>query len=216
MSGKIPDPTLIYRLTHIDNLRIYLRRGGIHAPRFTPDDGLEYRTIHYVDIQNERHIKRLRCGPGGVIHDYVPFYFGTLSPMLLCLETGRVAGYDEGQEPLIYIVSSAQKVAESGAKFVFSDGHGIATYTDWFCDLADLGKVDWNTVKLKIWRATFDDMDRQRRKQAEFLVHEFFDWSLVFGIAVINDKIKDQVEKIQAWFPTELRKKVVVRRGWYY
>ena len=30
------------------------------------------------------------------MHDYVPFYFGVLSPMLLQLKTGRVTGYNEG------------------------------------------------------------------------------------------------------------------------
>jgi hypothetical protein len=216
MPGKIPQPTLIYRLIHIDNLRIYLVRRGIYAPSHTPGDGLDYRPIHYVDIQNERQIKSLHCGPGGVIHDYVPFYFGTLSPMLLCLKSGRVEGYNEGQEPLIYLVSSAQRVAESGAKFIFSDGHGIASYTAWFCDLADLERVDWDTVRLKYWGATRDDMDRQRRKQAEFLVHEFCDWSLILGIGVINDKIKRKVEEIQSPFPAELRKEVVVKPAWYY
>lgn len=38
------------------------------------------------------------------MHDYVPFYFGPLSPMMLNLKTGRVAGYEEDQEPLIYLV----------------------------------------------------------------------------------------------------------------
>jgi hypothetical protein len=31
--------------------------------------------------------------------------------MLFQLKTGRVTGYDEGQKPLIYIVSSVQAVA---------------------------------------------------------------------------------------------------------
>ena len=35
------------------------------------------------------------------MHDYVPFYFGQLSPMLLQLKTNRVAGYTEGQDPLM-------------------------------------------------------------------------------------------------------------------
>ena len=52
--------------------------------------------------------------------------------MLLQLRTGRVPGYDEGQEPLIYLVSTAQAVLDAGTDFVFSDGHGLATFTDWY------------------------------------------------------------------------------------
>ncbi|GAF98949.1 unnamed protein product, partial [marine sediment metagenome] len=123
------------------------------------------------------------CGPGGFIHDYIPFYFGYLSPMLLQLHTGRVAGYAEGQTPIIYLKTTAQTIAQSGAGFVFSDGHGIAHYTEWFDTLDDLDKVDWEMVYQRYWSDNVDDMDRQRRKQAEFLVHRFCNWSLIRGIA---------------------------------
>ena len=92
----VPNPTPICRFIHVDNLHVYLRRGGLHAPNNTPDDGLVYKTIHNVDIQAERSVTSILCGQQDVIHDYVSFYFGYLSPMLLQLKTGRVAGYDEG------------------------------------------------------------------------------------------------------------------------
>jgi hypothetical protein len=111
---------------HIDNLPVVLQRGGLHAPNSTPNDELTYKIVHSVDIQRHRSRRRINCGPRGVIHDYVSFYFGFLSPMLLQLHTGRVAGYDEGQGPLIYIVSTAQAIRDNGVPFVFSDGHGIA------------------------------------------------------------------------------------------
>jgi len=107
---QAPVPTPIYRLIHVDNLPILLHRGGIHAPNKTPNDGLIYRTIHNVEIQQKRYLKKIPCSPGGVIHDYVPFYFGYLSPMMVQLKTGQVSGYDEGQEPLIYLVSHAQTI----------------------------------------------------------------------------------------------------------
>lgn len=102
----VPNPTPIYRFIHVNNLRLCLRRGGLHAPNHTPDDGQAYQTIHNVDIQNQRRIYRIPCGLRAVIHDYVAFYFGYLSPMMLQLKTGQVEGYDEGQEPLIYLVNS--------------------------------------------------------------------------------------------------------------
>ncbi len=79
------------------------------------------------------------------------FFLGYLSPMLLQLKTGRVPGYDEGQEPFIYLVSSAQVVAAAGILFVFSDGHWIAAFTDWYDDLSQLDKADsdkWKEIYL--------------------------------------------------------------------
>jgi len=101
--------------------------------------------------------------------------------MLLQLHTGRVTGYTERQDPLIYLVSTAQAVRSSGTGFVFSDGHGIARFTNWFDKLSDLDKVDWDAVYATIWKDTVDDMDRQRRKQAEFLVHQQCAWDLIQG-----------------------------------
>lgn len=212
----IPLPISIYRIIHIDNLAICLHRHGIYAPNCTPNDDLDYRAIHNLEIQKQRKSFCLDCGPCGVIHDYVPFYFGYLSPMLFQLKTGRVEGYNGGQEPIIYLVSTIQAVASAGAGFVFSDGHGIAAYTEWYDDLINLNKVDWAMVYQRYWSDQVDDMDRQRRKQAEFLIHRFFDWNMICEIGVINDRIKHQVEEIMQPFPLTMQKHVCVHRDWYY
>ncbi len=92
--------------------------------------------------------------------------------MMLNLKTGRVPGYDEGQEPLIYLVAHAQDITLGGVRFVFSDGHGVAAFTEWYDDLADLDKVDWSMVGERYWTDNINDMDRMRRKQAEFLIKQ--------------------------------------------
>ena len=213
---SIPDPTLIYRLLHVDNLRMCLRRGALHAPNCTPQNGLIYKTIHNVDIQEARQATRIPCGPGGVIHDYVSFYFGPRSPMLFQLHTGWNIEYEERQDPLIYLVSTAQVIHNSGAAFVFSNGHGIAVFTNWFDQLEDLSEVDWAAVYADYWRDDVNDMDRQRRKQAEFLVHQQCDWDLIQEIGVAHQSMKSKVEGILAEFAAPLRRPVRIRPEWYY
>ena len=44
----------------------------------------------------------------------------------------------------------------------------------YFDSEADLGEVDFAATEARDWRDTDDDPDRKRRKQAEFLVHDFF------------------------------------------
>lgn len=211
-----PNPTPILRFIHVDNLELCLRRGGLHAPNHTPNDGLTYRTIHNVDIQAKRRTTCVPRGPRGTIHDYVSFYFGYLSPMMLQLKTGQVSGYAEGQEPLIYLVTTAQAVQAAGVRYAFSDGHGIAAFTNWYDDLADLEKVDWGMVNQRYWPDNVNDMDRQRRKQAEFLAHKACDWSLISEIAVIDATMKARVEALLDGVAKPLRRPVVVRRDWYY
>lgn len=211
-----PNPTPILRFTHVDNLETIMRRGGIHAPNHVPDDELPYRFCHSTEVQGARAEVSIHLGPGGTIHDYVPFYFGYLSPMMLNLKTGRVEGYSEGQDPLIYLVSSAQAIEAAGVKFVYSDGHGLATFTDWFDDLGKLDAVDWTVVNQRYWKDTIDDMDRQRKKQAEFLVHQCCPWALIQEIVVIDAGMQQRVETILAAFPADQRRVVRVDRNWYY
>ncbi|MEE8431095.1 MAG: DUF4433 domain-containing protein [Candidatus Desulfatibia sp.] len=211
-----PNQIHIFRIIHIDNLHVCLQRKGLYAPNLTPKDELTYRNIHNTDIQLERKSRDLPCGPKGVIHDYVPFYFGYRSPMLLQLKTGRVENYSEGQEPIIYLVSTVQAVIDAEANFIFSDGHGIAAYTTWYYAIADLDKVDWDIVNQRYWADSIDDGDRQRRKQAEFLVHKFCNWEIIKEIGVINARVKSKVEEIIGGFPDDLNRTVRIQPTWYY
>lgn len=211
-----PSPTWLYRMVYVDNLSTLLTRGALHAPNFTPADGLPYRTIHDVSVQASRSNHRIPCGPAGTAHDYVPFYFGPLSPMLLKLKTGQVAGYNEGQAPLLYLVTTVQVVQQAGCRFAFSDGHGLAGFTDWYDDIARLNEIDWDMVSQRYWSDKPEDNDRKRRKQAEFLVWQSLDWSLIRGIVVLNAAMQQRVENILNQFPQRARPQVAVKPGWYY
>jgi hypothetical protein len=213
---NVPNPTPIYRFMHVDNLALCLRWKGMYAPNHAPTDGVEYKTIHNSEIQGQRHVKSIPCGPCGTVHDYVSFYFGYLSPMMLQLHTGRVDGYGEDQRPLIYLVSSAQSVKAANLRFVFSDGHGIARFTRWFDDLNDLSKVDWGMVNERYWPDRVDDMDRQRRKQAEFLIYRFCPWTMVQEIGVIDAAMHTNVEDILNLHNLAHQPVVRTRRDWYY
>lgn len=211
-----PQPTPIYRLVHVDCLATLLTRGVLHAPNATPTDGLPYRTIHDTSVQANRRIKPVPCGPGGTVHDYLPFYFDARSVMLLKLKTGQVTGYAEGQEPLVYLVSTAQAVAAAGNGFVFTDGHGLATFTQWFTDLARLDAIDWPLLAAKYWNDTPQDNDRQRRKQSEFLIWQSLDWGLICSIGVLNGVMKTRIERILGQHPHRKQISVQVRPDLYY
>ena len=152
----------------------------------------------------------------GTVHDYLPFYFGPRSVMLLKLKTGQVAGFAEGQEPLIHLVSTAQVVAAAGKAFVFTDGHGLANFTAWFTDLARLDAVDWPLLAAQYWNDTPQDNDRQRRKQAEFLVWQSLDWGLIDSIRVLTAAMKQRVEGILQQHPQHRPVTVKVAPGLYY
>lgn len=135
--------------------------------------------------------------------------------MLYRLHTGwNVAPV--AQENVVYLVSTVQAVAGAGLAFVFTDGHGLAAYTGWYDDVAQFGQVDWAAVNLVYWNDTPEDMDRQRRKQAEFHVHREVPWPLIERIAVLNTAAKTRVEAVLARFPAVHQPPVVIEPSWYY
>jgi len=216
MPGTVPNPTLIRRFIYLPNLAVYLKQGGLHAPNTLPPNS-GWIPTHNTDLQSARGNTMIFCGPRGTIHEYIPFYFGTHTPMMLQLHTGQVNGYEHGQKELIYLVSTAQAVQGNGLSFVFSDGHGYTAYTKWFDDLAQLCQVDWDAVGRRYWGAPNDPTgELQRKKQAEFLVHRFMDWAMVDEIAVYDAFHQQQVQALLDAYGAEHRPLVVVRRNWYF
>ena len=144
----------------------------------------------------------------------MPFYFAPRSPMLFAISKGNVAGYTEGQTPIVHLSSSIERVSESGLPFAFSDGHADMAISQFFNDLEQLDRIDWNIMRARYWNDNEDDNDRCRRRMAEFLVSQFFPWELVDKIGVINGTVAERVEA--AICAAAHKPKVRVERGWYY
>lgn len=176
-------PTRIYHITHINNLPSILRSSGLVANSRLRRERINYLDIAHESIQDRRGKIHVPWGVGGVLHDYVPFYFAPRSPMLYAIHKGNVEGYNQGQNPVIHLVSEAEAVNAEGLAFVFTDGHAVMEYSCFYDHLDLLGFViDWDIMKDTYWADTPEDGDRKRRRQAEFLVHQFCPWRLITEI----------------------------------
>ena len=202
--------TWIYHISHLRNLERILAEGGLHCDRAA--QALKSVNIGHLHIKERRLKRQVPVGPGGTVGDYVPFYFAPRSPMLYAISRGAVDGYAEGQRPVIYLCSTVEAVDNAGLNWVFTEGHADMGYTDFFDDLKDLKKVDWDLMKQKYWHDTDDDPDRKRRRQAEFLVHEFVPWDLVSYIGVYDDSVVEAIARVLR----SDRPKVGIQTGWYY
>ena len=211
--GMVPPiPTRIYHFTHIENLQGILEARSLVCNN---DCGTREVSIANEEIQDQRSLKQVPCGRGGTLHDYVPFYFCSRSPMLLRIHSG-LERYKGGQGQLVYLVSSVQRVTEAELDFVFTDRHGIRRYAQFFTETHDLRKIDWRLMRATWWDAIPEYRDRKERKQAEFLVHKAIPWDLIGFIAVMTPSMQRRVETLLEEYPPPIRKPVRVERDWYY
>jgi hypothetical protein len=139
--------------------------------------------------------------------------------MLFAISKGNVPEYQDGQDPLVYLVTDIKSVVETGRPWVFSDGNCANAITEYSDDLADLAEgadwlVDWAIMKERYWADTMEDPDRRRRRMAEFLVHGFLPWSAVKRIVVRTHPVSLQVQTALGNLGD--RTSVRVNSEWYY
>lgn len=214
MPGLPPRPTPIYRIVHINNLGRIVDAEGLVCENRRPFFEEDFHSIAHRNIQQRRHHTSVPCGPGGTIHDYVPWYFGTRSPMLYANHRGNVPTNTDGQQAIIYLVSTVEAVVAAGLPFVFTDGHAIMFNSVFYDDLARLDQIDWPLMSAQYWHDTDDDPDRSRRKQAEFLVHSAFPWSLVHEIGVYDE---GRLQEVRSSLQGRTHQPTVrLKRAWYF
>ena len=195
MPGHQPDIVKVYRIVHIDNIE-YLLRNGIYNRGHANVDP-DYINIGDSDLIAQRHDHPVGIDPpGGALGNYVPFYFGPLSPMLLNIKTGYRGITKRPQLDIVYIVCKVSKIVEHCEEWCFTDGHAKQKITTFYNDIDDLGEVYWNTVGERYWHNTEDDFDKMRTKQAEFLVREYVPVKCIFGIVTYNNKSAGIVKEI--------------------
>lgn len=205
-------PTLIYHITHISNLGSIIKGKGLVSTNTLQVDKSPFMDIAYGEIQLRRSEKNVPLPPYGKLHDYVPFYFAPRSPMLYTINRGNVRHYQGGQQEIIYLVSSVQRVQEKDIPFVFTDGHAVIGYSEFFNEVKDLDQVDWGVMTSHMWTDTVEAPDRKRRRQAEFLAFKQFPLDCVIEVGTFNRSYSDKVMSDLGEFNIPVKS----RRDWYY
>lgn len=177
-------------MVHQNNLA-YLLANGLHAPNpnFVPIGNstlIQQRSDYEVSI----------VPPNGYLGDYIPFYFGYRSPMLYNIKTGYKGIQQYPQEDIIYLCCDLHELVASGVEWCFTDGHAKSQFTQFFNDLKDLNRVDWQTIYATQWNNTEQDLDRMRRKQAEFLAKGDVLAKIIVNIVVFNKKAQNFVDNV--------------------
>ncbi|MBO3735978.1 type II toxin-antitoxin system toxin DNA ADP-ribosyl transferase DarT [Actinoplanes flavus] len=208
----------IAHFTHIDNLPAIAASGRLSCD-VTARVGLTRAEVGDPDIKELRRGRRVPTGPGGCVGDYVPFYFAPRSPMMYRIACDhrdhRPGRYNGGDRPLVYLVSTVGSVVDAGLTWVGTDGNAANGATVFTVDLPELDTlVDWPLMSAERWNNTGEDLDRQRRRMAEFLVHRAVPLTVFDQVTAYSPEYAERAREALA--DLSITKRVSVIPDWYY
>lgn len=185
------DKIYLFRMTHIENIPHILQYGITHSDsKNTNPDFVPIGDNSLISTRNNFLLNN-----GKRLGEYIPFYFAYKTPMLYVIQKGFNLVVPTPAENIVYCVSSVQKIIELNVDFVFTNGHAVDGFSAQYAvsDINNINEIiDWEAVKAKYWKDE-DDLDRKRRKEAEFLVLGDIDKKAILGYVVFNKNAKKKM-----------------------
>ena len=153
-----------YHFTHFANLDSIIRH-GLLANNEKDRRRIGHRNIASMSVQRRRSRMNVTCGRGGTVHDYVPFYFCSVNPMLLSVLNAK----NVDQQFLLFLCVPIQILLQEGT--VFTDASANTTDPpNFYDDPADLDRLNWTAINSRKWSVGSDEERHQR--MAELMIYK--------------------------------------------
>ena len=130
--------------------------------------------------------------PGGVVADYVPFYFAPRSPMMYAIHMGNVPTYLDGCDDIVYLCSTLGLLRDTGHEVLVTDRNAALAVAAFATNAGDL-RIDWDLMRETIWKNTDEYPDRREKRMAEYLVHRLVEPT---GIQALVTKSRAVAERV--------------------
>ncbi len=212
MAAIGPESAYIFRITHINNLPWILDH-GLHCQHDSPADP-NFVPIGMPDLIRRRATRSVPHGPGGTLGDYVPFYFTPWSIMLLNIKTGYHNVIKRPNHEIAILVSSLYRLQEIGIRFVFTNSHAYLQESEYFEDMSDLNRIDWDLLRRRDFQRVPDDPGKVGRYQAESLAYKHVPIEGLLGITCYDGTVKQRIEN--EVHSRGLSVKIKAIPGWYF
>lgn len=211
-----PDQGLLFRITHRDNIGYILRHGLWCQSSAQQDPG--FVSIGHSEIIVRRKTRAVEVPPGGVLADYVPFYFTPRTPMLHNIVTGYGGVTRRERSEIVVLVTSLERLASSGCDHVLADRNAaLRSASFWRGDAIDHGDrlqaLPWSDWQASDYRHDPDRPDKAERYQAEVLVHRGLPVTALLAIITHDSPTAERLRHDVAAASCAVR--VEVRPAWY-
>lgn len=179
-----------FHMTDIENLESILRN-GLLCTNEKKQLGIKHTNIANMTIQGRRAIMPVPCGNRGTVHDYVPFYFTSINPMLL----GLINAKNCDQPSIVFLCLKMQKLVSLDA--IFTDASANTNISPNFYDnTSHLSDLSWDLIDSPKWGGYSND--ERHKKMAEVLIYQKVQPEDIDTIVTFNEYYKKEVETILA------------------
>lgn len=202
----------IFRLVHILNIPHILKYGIVSSS--SPNKSEKYVPIGDDSLIVTRK-DQLIPDTTNRIGDFIPFYFGTKTPMLFTIQNGYNNVKKQKPEDIVYCVVRIDDIIEKGLTGYFTDGHARSANTQ-FYSLTQLPNLHQYVRSEDVYRTQWgNDVDNtgewKRMKSAEVLLANDLPISLVCGYVVYNSSAR---EKLLAYGVSD--NQIIIRENYYF
>jgi hypothetical protein len=202
----------IFRTTHINNIP-WILSNGAHCSQSAERDPA-FVQIGNPDLITKRARRIVPVPPGGVLQDYVPFYFTPFSPMLYSIRTGWNGIQQRPMRDIVILVSSLHILIAQDVSFLITDRHAYLQAALFSSNLADLARVDWKIIQARDFKRDPNDPGKVERYQAEALVHRRLPAAALSGIVCHGAAEEERIRQVMVSAPVDCP--LAVRPTWYF
>ncbi len=143
---------LLFHFTHMDNLPSILDANALLSDATVCARGLLSNEAGDPEIKERRRCRPVTCPPGGVVADYVPFYFAARSPMMFKLSAGGVSSFTGDHRDLVYFVGEVERMVSANIPFAISDRNAATAYAGFSNDVGVLGDLGMPALRISAGR----------------------------------------------------------------
>jgi len=193
-----------YHFTHIDNIESIVKY-GLLSTNEKKKRGIRHVNLAAEEIQARRSVMEVNRYPYGTIHDYVPFYFASRTPMLLNVINRK----NVDQQLIVYIAVSIDKLLKDNV--IFTDASANATERpNFYRDPRNLNSLNWILIDSSGWG--YDDRER-RERMAEVLVYKRVPLDWIENYIVYNSFCKEKIIEIYKKYGLEKPKILYTKKN---
>jgi len=178
-NGKKYEIGLLFHILHHSNLAGVLKNGLLsHNEAYRK--GLVKQDISMADVQQIRanKVDGIHFRP---LHDYVPFYFRSINPMLYKRK--------DKQEELLLLCVSPEIIKDENT--IFTDGNAASAITNFYRGIENLQNIPLEVIfERRYWN---DVPDGKRIVCAEVLVYLLVPREKIIGIICPNEAMRNYV-----------------------